>query len=315
MLEKLRRFKFSYSLYNFFKKDELKHNIPLFEKYGLNKKYYSPLSSEDFKGMEGEKNIYDRLDSRTELPKDPDFRNLDTKTQEALLPWSEKGYAIIEGFLSPSEVDEVNAEVDKLISNGEVSWRYGNKIMFAIHKSDLLYRIGARDRLIHIMSILLGKKVTLFQSINFLTGSRQRTHSDSVHMTTFPEGNLIAAWIALEDIKAGSGELHYYPGSHKLPYIMNADYDNVGSKLMLGPYNYSHYEDRIQKEIDDRQLEKEVFLAKKGDVLIWHANLLHGGEPVVDENLTRKSMVFHYYTDDAICYHEITQRPSLKKAH
>ena len=35
---------------------------------------------------------------------------------------------------------------------------------------------------------------------------------------------------------------------------------------------------------------------------------------LLDKERTRKSMVFHYYAKDVICYHEITQRPTLKKA-
>ena len=51
--------------------------------------------------------------------------------------------------------------------------------------------------------------------------------------------------------------------------------------------------------------------AKKGDVLVWHANLLHGGMPVVHPALTRKSMVAHYFAEGVICYHEISQRPAV----
>jgi ectoine hydroxylase-related dioxygenase (phytanoyl-CoA dioxygenase family) len=132
-------------------------------------------------------------------------------------------------------------------------------------------------------------------------------------MSTFPFGNIIAVWIALEDITPENGPLHYYPGSHRLPYIVNSDYDNIGTKYSLGDKTYGDYEDRIQEEIDSQKLTKQTFLAKKGDLLIWHANLLHGGEPLIDKNSTRKSMVFHYYAEDVICYHEITQRPTLKK--
>ena len=52
-------------------------------------------------------------------------------------------------------------------------------------------------------------------------------------------------------------------------------------------------------------------MAKKGDVFIWHANLIHGGSPIKDHSLTRKSMVIHYYAKDVIKYHEITERPSI----
>ena len=54
-----------------------------------------------------------------------------------------------------------------------------------------------------------------------------------------------------------------------------------------------------------------MFLARKGDVFLWHANLMHGGEPHHDKALTRKSMVFHYFSRAHICYREITQRPAL----
>jgi ectoine hydroxylase-related dioxygenase (phytanoyl-CoA dioxygenase family) len=93
---------------------------------------------------------------------------------------------------------------------------------------------------------------------------------------------------------------------------MNGDFANHGNALFLGDKDYPDYEDRIEQLIAAEKLEKKTFLAKKGDVFIWHANLLHGGNPMNQPELTRKSMVFHYYTKDAICYHELTQRPSLK---
>jgi len=40
-------------------------------------------------------------------------------------------------------------------------------------------------------------------------------------------------------------------------------------------------------------LEKRHFLAKKGDVLVWHADLVHGGSPG-SHLMTRKSIVTHY---------------------
>ena len=69
----------------------------------------------------------------------------------------------------------------------------------------------------------------------------------------------------------------------------------------------------LQDILKQNEFQPVPFLAKKGDVLIWHANLVHGGMPIEDKNTTRKSMVIHYYADDVIKYHEITERPSLMK--
>ena len=67
----------------------------------------------------------------------------------------------------------------------------------------------------------------------------------------------------------------------------------------------------LEELIAKKNFEKKIFLAKKGDAFIWHANLVHGGSPVIDASLTRKSMVIHYYAKDVIKYHEISERPSL----
>lgn len=313
MRDLFRKYKLAYQFFNFFKKSELAHNVPLYKKYGINKKYYSSISNLDFKSIASPKNIYDAKNSAVELPKNTNFNLLDDKTKKSLLQWSTNGFAVLNQFFSETEIDAFNNEVELLIDKNQVDWRNNNKIMFAIHQSPLLYNAGTNTKLLDVLNLLMGKEVDLFQSINFITGSQQRTHSDFIHMSTFPYGNLIAVWIALEDIHPDSGPIHYYPGSHKLPYIFNEDYDNVGTKYKLGNKPYAAYEDKIDEIIKQNNLKKEIFLPKKGDLLIWHANLLHGGEPVNNNKLTRKSMVFHYYTNDAICFHERTQRPTLKK--
>ena len=313
MFNFIKRLKFSYTLYNVFQRKALEHNLAHYRRYGISKNYFSSVSSKDFALLEGEKNIYDRLDSAKELPKAPTFQQLDEKLQAAILNWSQNGYALLEGFYSSHEVDAMNKVVDDLINTKQANWQYGNKIMFAIHQSETLLHAGTNERLMGILNLLLGREAELFQSINFITGSQQRTHSDSIHMTTFPFGNIIAVWIALEDITVDSGPLHYYPGSHTLPYVMNKDFGNESNAWRLGNKTYADYEDKIAEVIAQNDLEKKIFLAKKGDLFIWHANLLHGGEPQLNEKQTRKSMVFHYYAKDVIRYHEITERPCLKR--
>ena len=131
-------------------------------------------------------------------------------------------------------------------------------------------------------------------------------------MTTYPLGYLIAIWIALEDITEDSGPLSYFPGSHKLPYLLNDGYERGGNVFTVGAdSNYLKYEEKIGEIMQSKQLPKKVFTAKKGDVLVWHANLVHGGEKITNPSATRKSMVVHYFADGVIKYHEISERPAL----
>ncbi|MBI48801.1 MAG: phytanoyl-CoA dioxygenase [Crocinitomicaceae bacterium] len=304
-----RKSKFLYELYNFFNYSKLKRNIPFYRKLGLNKKYFSSISNKDFKSA----NSSLITPSQKEIDViNTEFQKLPQSIKEDVRFFTNDGYAIIKSFFAEDYVEAINNEIERMLESGEVSFKYQNKIMFAIHKSDLINKMGSDKKLMTILNYLQKDNTTLFQSINFLTGSNQKTHSDAIHMSTFPKGKMIAVWVALEDMNIENGPLHYYPGSHRLPYVMNEDFGNIGGRFWLGPKDYSDYEHKIQEIIEEKGLKKKVFIAAKGDVLIWHANILHGGEKVNDPELTRKSVVFHYYADNCIAFHEITERPTFR---
>jgi len=218
---------------------------------------------------------------------------------------------VLDRFFDENTCNAVNAEIHKLQQSGKLHFTYGNKLMFANKKSKLIKGVAEDPGLKKILSFILDKDIVAFQTINFIHGSQQRAHSDSIHMTTYPLGYLIAAWIALEDVTPENGPLFYYPGSHKLPYLLNNDFNQGATFLTLGKKDYIDYEDVLEELVVQNKYPRKEFLAKKGDVLIWHANLVHGGAPITGKDRTRKSMVVHYYAADVIKYHEITERPSL----
>ncbi len=302
--------KLLYELYNFFQYSKLKKNVPFYKELGLNKKFYSSISNRDFNGLDAsffkpKQNEVDSINA--------EFEKLSRSFKEQVESFEDDGFAIIKSFFTEDKIKGINDEVERLLSCREARFSYRNKIMFAIHKSGLIKKMGEDKVLLTILNYLLKENTTLFQSINFKTGSNQKTHSDAIHMSTFPRGKMIAVWVALEDMTIENGPLHYYPGSHRLPYVMNEDFGNVGSRFWLGSKSYFDYEDKIQEIIDQNGLEKKIFLASKGDILIWHANILHGGEKVIDSESTRKSVVFHYYADRCIAFHEITERPTFRE--
>jgi ectoine hydroxylase-related dioxygenase (phytanoyl-CoA dioxygenase family) len=207
------------------------------------------------------------------------LQRFDEATRKAIKAWPENGYLVLRGLFTQQEVAEVNAEIDRLIRDKVVDFNFtGRKIMFAFHHSALLRKYVHDRRILDVMDFLLGKRMRVFQSINFLTGSEQPAHSDSIHMTTHPLGYMTAAWIALENITPDNGPLVYYPGSHKLPYLLNGQYDHGGDSFVIGQEAYLRYEQAIDRSITERRFERKELLAEPGDVLFWHANLLHGGK-------------------------------------
>lgn len=307
ILNFIKRLRITYAIYNFFHKKLLVHNIPGFHKYGLRKKYYSSLSSKDFKHLPKQIPIQADPD---QLEKSLAYSQADAESQQSILGFNKNGYLVIHQFINAEKVDQINIEVNSIIKYKNIQPSYGRYMQLA-KLSPTIAQLSKDEKLKELCRILLDGETAFFQSINFIKGSEQQTHSDSFHMTSYPEGGLLGIWIALEDVGPEQGPLHYYPGSHQLPYFMNDSFGNEGNKLMLGKLNYPPYASMIQEKIKQNGFQKQIFHAKKGDLLIWHANLLHGGEKHTNNELSRKSLVLHYMKKDCICYHEISQRPAL----
>lgn len=308
--ERLKDYKIIHWAYNLLHYKALQHNKKAYRQYNIHKPLYGSVSSKDFPDKKSSAWL-DVNDSAIVAPQKQLFSSFDKAAQEQIKNWSKDGYIVLEKLFDESTCNTVDREIERLVKSGAVHYTHDNKVMFANKLSGPIKEATHHPVLNSLLSFLLDKEVVPFQTLNFNRGSGQKAHSDSIHMTTYPLGYLIAAWIALEDIHPDSGPLFYYPGSHKLPYILNEDFGNISNQFSLGNKSYTDYEEVMQDIIKKEKLEPKVFLPKKGDVLVWHANLIHGGMPVVNPSLTRKSMVIHFYAKDVIKYHEITERPSL----
>jgi phytanoyl-CoA hydroxylase len=64
------------------------------------------------------------------------------------------------------------------------------------------------------------------------------------------------------------------------------------------PEEMSQWSSYMEREVTKRGLEASTFPAKRGDVFIWSAYLLHGGSPILAPERTRKSIVFHSYSEE-----------------
>jgi len=311
-MSNLKKYKLLHWIYNLLHYRSLAHNRAAYRKYDFHKPVIASLSSKDFPDKTSRAWL-DTGHSRELTARVPAFGSFPNDIQQQLLDWSDKGYLVWERFFDDATIEGIEAEVDSLTRRNKLKPTHDNKLLFANRHSKLIRDVTYDKTLTTLLSFILDKEVVPFQTINFNHGSNQRAHSDSIHMTTYPLGYLIAVWVALEDTTPDNGPLFYYPGSHRLPYLLNSDFNEGQTTLQLGKKDYVDYEDRIEEQIRQLSLQPAVFLAKKGDVLIWHANLIHGGMPVKDPASTRKSMVIHYYAKDVIKYHEITERPSLLK--
>lgn len=311
----LRSLKAAYVANNLLNAKQLRHNRNLYRSYGLKKSIFSPLGYTDFEkaGHHADIPWLDRPERLETMEQNAEFHGFTPELRDKVRQFEREGFCILEGFFAAPEIEQLNAEVERLLSEGKAGFNFTGRKIFNLWEISQLAKdhFFRNPELLKFLGFLLGKPALPFQSLNFTRGSEQRAHSDSIHMTTEPPGYLIATWIALEDVTEDSGPLVYYPGSHRLPFVSTADYDSGNGYFTLGHDSNRHYEDKIAGLIAENNLEKKVFLPRRGDVLIWHGNLLHGGSPITRTGATRKSMVCHYFAEGVICYHEMSQRPAL----
>jgi hypothetical protein len=161
--------------------------------------------------------------------------------------------------------------------------------------------IAANQAVIDLLTKLYGRTAFPFQTLNFPVGTQQDAHSDSVHFSSLPERFMCGVWLAMEDVSLDAGPLFYYPGSHTWPIVNNA---MIGRRGFGGDLSSAQdpFAPAWRALCDAHGASSEVFLARKGQALIWCANLLHGGSHQNDPRVTRWSQVTHYYFDDCIYY-------------
>jgi phytanoyl-CoA hydroxylase len=228
----------------------------------------------------------------------------------------------LEKFISPDLVDLVDAEVDRIIDHGRVLFpdltvdflegpragrhrlanatpaelrEVGFKINMAYIDSPAIRYACLHDKVLDALRDLLDDEAVPFNSLNFRKGSSQPLHVDTWYMPPPEGGRMAVIWICLEDVHPDAGPMVYVPGSHKIPpYI----YSTGGRHFV--PEEVPLAAKYVEQQIIGAKLEPKHFFAKRGDMFIWHEQLIHGGAYRTDPNLTRKSLVVHYFNRSCV---------------
>jgi len=105
-------------------------------------------------------------------------------------------------------------------------------------------------------------------------------------------------WLALEDVDSENGPLVVYPGSHKLPLF---DRNSFLKKIGRNSNDVKDIDEELWKEYQDfcsQESARKGFVlhevhVKKGDTIIWHPLLVHGGKEIINKSRTRLSFIAH----------------------
>lgn len=215
----------------------------------------------------------------------------DAQTKEKIRFFSENGYLIIN-----PEIPQFNTYAADIISSLKpIQSKMGSRVQDGWNHCETIRTLASNQTILKWLQILFQRNPIPFQTLNFCKGTEQRTHSDLIHFSSVPQKFMAGVWFALEDVDARNGALHYYPGSHKLPFYDLHDIGMSRSNFRNINNQYAQYEEFVHNLMIKGGFEKRTVEIKKGSALIWAANLFHGGNPIIDKERTRHTQVTHYY--------------------
>lgn len=238
--------------------------------------------------------------------------NLTDEEKQMAINFHEKGYLIIDLELTDEYLSGVINDMYDAIKRDSVKlqaefYTYSDspRIFEEWRNSDNIKDLCLHPKLIKTLEFLYNKEAFPFSTINFIKGSNQPLHSDAIHFHTIPQLWMSGVWVALEDTTTENGTLNIVPGSHKWGVY---DYQSLGlphpDEYEDGEKNnYRIYEDLIRGLVEAYNVDVVPVPLKKGQALIWAANLLHGGMQIVDENSTRLTQAIHYFYKDCTRYY------------
>lgn len=228
--------------------------------------------------------------------------------------WHKDGYAIMPGAIDPALIDAYQTQI-KTLSAAQPSPLLMTSAALDAPKhydasiaretksirivDDYVYCEGSRALLFHsrlkwFLQAVFERPAMLTQSLRFEKGSEQALHQDTAFVRMTSAMQLAAVWIALEDIRPGSGELIYLPGSHRWEGFLFSGRFKHYDEARDGPQQLADWHQWILDEAKSRNVKPVKFSPKKGDVFFWHAALAHGGGEITVPGASRLSLVGHY---------------------
>jgi phytanoyl-CoA hydroxylase len=234
------------------------------------------------------------------------------------------GYVVVREVVPKSQIQELTAlyaqqvqpskypffrqssnayESSKLTSHG-----YVRQSFLDIHDYERYPQFSRVARNIFCAPALLGtlRRITGFQSFALMQtmlfdlNTATPPHQDWYYLDSVPGGELIAAWIALEDIDERAGRFYVLPGSQEKDF---------GAKVP--GRTHSDWLAVIRDYVAEHRTEISSPALKAGDVLFWNSRTVHGSLPTRDEAFSRKSLTAHYLPNGFEFGNLFAEKPNL----
>jgi hypothetical protein len=212
--------------------------------------------------------------------------------------WRNDGVLILDSFMP-----------EDLIDTYKEAWVQHNRVTHdrpmgypgecAYSQVPSLMEIATYAPLHRILESLIGDQMGIHLNLTGWKSTTRNWHQDGYLNPDSNKDHYLAVWVALDDIHEDSGPFEFVRGSHVLPTLtQEATKQKIPVRLRDDPSWPKYSEEFLTPMFDDiitrGNLQKEQFIAKKGDVLIWHARLMHRGTVPNNPDLWREAVILHY---------------------
>jgi ectoine hydroxylase-related dioxygenase (phytanoyl-CoA dioxygenase family) len=155
-----------------------------------------------------------------------------------------------------------------------------------------------------VQDFFFNRRTSVYTSLFFERGTEQPIHQDVPLFYTLPDHHYFGMWVALEDADEENGALAVIEGGHKVE-LPNVEAIGLGKYARLEDIPptdkdlWNAYQEGIVERCMAKGLKVKSVPVKRGDTLIWHPLLPHGGSKRGDTSRSRRSIVFHTVPEGA----------------
>jgi hypothetical protein len=218
--------------------------------------------------------------------------------------WRENGFVVLDKFLPDDLIDAycaVRERLPKAPPKGDRSadflggWSFPTPFMICPELRDLaLY-----PPLMRAQFDLIGFPMAMNLALTGWVSTERKWHQDAYLNPPELGAHYIAAWMALDDVSEESGPFEFVAGSHLWPVLQRDKlFAQIPAAWRTSPHWPTWTQDDVarvcEEEITRRNVKISKFLPKRGDVLLWHAHLMHRGSDPTRRDVLRKALICHY---------------------
>lgn len=214
--------------------------------------------------------------------------------------WRRDGFVVLPDLLD----DQVLAayEDEWLADNAARPGGWPHATPYMDHPA--LRRLALDHRIQAALDELIGHPMGLHLCLTGWRSTTRNWHQDGYLNPDTNRDHYAAVWVALDTIHRDAGPFQLVPGSHR-GHLGVIRHDRMLAALdpdERGPLWPTHSE-RILTPLIEAEMERAgmaplTYLPNRGDVLIWHARLLHRGSIPNDPDRERRAVILHYSSID-----------------